>query len=377
MIYYYKCITFLLHPVIASAELADSRSLKECAEACGGVCRTYKTIHQHVPVGFSIMALHSIFIAGEYFFFTFVVKVSILFFFFFKKKLTNVSPGLTMLYCVWSAPREVFKISTSRDIEACSIVLYIIAERWVGARKYRDIFEAVKEAVLEAIERGANEPRCPIVTSLRPGAREALNTVVAGAGLVASQGEFSAMLDDMIGQSMPSLQTGSADHVVGDKDGEDNGDDEKSAHVPHSSIVGSVPDSHNSVLGGSTIQASIPGWNSPGQGPTACSGSYSDGQQQQRQRRYGTSSDTGSTGAYVVGSHGHGSSSDMGSNSVGAGITSSYAGGIRDGGVDFMFPLDNVALDALTMDFAVPGSMGLLMDGLGDGSQTGWDLRRP
>lgn len=65
MIYFYKCISFLLYPIILSPELVDSRYLKECAEACGGVCRTYKTIHQLVPVGFSIMALHSIFIAGK------------------------------------------------------------------------------------------------------------------------------------------------------------------------------------------------------------------------------------------------------------------------------------------------------------------------
>lgn len=57
---------FLLYPIILSHELVDSRYLKKCAEACGGVCRTYKKLHQVVPVGFSIMALHSVFLAGKH-----------------------------------------------------------------------------------------------------------------------------------------------------------------------------------------------------------------------------------------------------------------------------------------------------------------------
>ncbi len=64
--YYYKCMRFLLHPVILSGDLADSRFLKTCATACGGVCQTYKKLHQIVPVGFSVMALYSVFLAGEF-----------------------------------------------------------------------------------------------------------------------------------------------------------------------------------------------------------------------------------------------------------------------------------------------------------------------
>lgn len=66
MVYYYKCMRFLLHSVILSADLADARFLRKCAEACGGVCQTYKKLHQTVPVGFSVMALHSVFLAGRF-----------------------------------------------------------------------------------------------------------------------------------------------------------------------------------------------------------------------------------------------------------------------------------------------------------------------
>src|SRR5689334_23269960 len=102
MVYYYKCIRFLLYPIILSHEAADINWVKRCAQACAGVCQTYKKLHQAVPVGFTVMALHSIFIAG-----------------------------LSLLYCLWAAPNAVFSISTSNGLDACSIVLSVIAERWV------------------------------------------------------------------------------------------------------------------------------------------------------------------------------------------------------------------------------------------------------
>ncbi|KAK9417016.1 putative Transcription factor domain-containing protein [Seiridium unicorne] len=172
MVYYYKCLRFLLHPVVLSTELSDTKYLLKCAEACGGVCRTYKKLHQSVPVGFSVMALHSIFLAG-----------------------------LTLIYCAWAAPKEVFNIGTSNDMNACSIVLYIITERWPGARKYRDLYESIKQMVLESIEEGQYEPRRAI-TSLRPGLHAALRAIDHNDD---SQGEFSAsaMVTNMAGGSLP------------------------------------------------------------------------------------------------------------------------------------------------------------------------------
>ncbi|KFA46129.1 hypothetical protein S40293_03749 [Stachybotrys chartarum IBT 40293] len=165
MAYYYKCMRFLLYPVVLSSEIADVYFLKRCAEACAGVCRTYKKLHQSVPVGFSVMALHSIFIAG-----------------------------LTLLYCIWAAPAEVFNIATSNGLNACSIVMYVIADRWVGARKYRDVFDVIKQAVMESVETGADEPR-RVITDLRLQVLTALRS--AGSNERDCRGEFSAMVNGM------------------------------------------------------------------------------------------------------------------------------------------------------------------------------------
>lgn len=64
MVYYYKCLRFLLHPLLSVPE-TNINLIKKCAEACGGVCETYKKLHQNISVGFSLMALHSVFLAGR------------------------------------------------------------------------------------------------------------------------------------------------------------------------------------------------------------------------------------------------------------------------------------------------------------------------
>jgi hypothetical protein len=65
MIEYYQCKRLLLFPQLSQPEVRR-QYLKECAVACGGVCRTYKDLHQRESVGYSLMALQSVFMAGKY-----------------------------------------------------------------------------------------------------------------------------------------------------------------------------------------------------------------------------------------------------------------------------------------------------------------------
>jgi hypothetical protein len=173
MVYYYKCMRFLLHPHL-SVQPTNPQFLAKCVEACGGVCETYKRLHQKISVGFSLMALHSVFLAG-----------------------------LTLLYCTWLAPKEVFSIGTSNSMNACSIVLYIIAERWPSAKKYRDVFEEVKQTVMDAIQQSEFKPRRPI-KRLRPSLRTTLNTMEKGEE---GQTEIEAMVADMAGETLISLES--------------------------------------------------------------------------------------------------------------------------------------------------------------------------
>lgn len=165
MVYYYKCLRFLLHPLL-SAQETNLRFLKKCAGACGDVCQTYKKLHQSIPVGFSLMALHSVFLAG-----------------------------LTLVYCTWISPQEVFNIKTSNDMNACSIVLYIITERWPGAKKYRDTYEAIKQSLLESVEESKYEPR-RVIKRLYPDLLPNMSSHEEGSA------EVTRMVADMTGESL-------------------------------------------------------------------------------------------------------------------------------------------------------------------------------
>jgi hypothetical protein len=83
-------------------------------------------------------------------------------------------------------------------MNACSIVLYIITERWPGAKRYRDMYEAVKQSVLESIEESKYEPR-RAVKRLNPGLFGSIDRKEEGAV------EVSRMVADMAGESVPTL----------------------------------------------------------------------------------------------------------------------------------------------------------------------------
>lgn len=64
MILYNGCVQFILRPMILKSDAANTKYIKQCAEACGSICRTYKKQHQSAAVGFSMTALDSLFLAG-------------------------------------------------------------------------------------------------------------------------------------------------------------------------------------------------------------------------------------------------------------------------------------------------------------------------
>ena len=52
-----------------------------------------------------------------------------------------------MIYCTWLAPPSLF--NESNAINDCNIMLYVMTERWPAARKYRDVFERLKNGVAD------------------------------------------------------------------------------------------------------------------------------------------------------------------------------------------------------------------------------------
>jgi hypothetical protein len=102
------------------------------------------------------------------------------------------------VYCTWIAPQEMFSITNSNSMNACSIVLYIITERWPGAKKYRDMYETVKQSVLESIDESKYEPRRAI-KRLNPGIFSSMNRNEEG------REEVTRMVADMAGESTKTV----------------------------------------------------------------------------------------------------------------------------------------------------------------------------
>ncbi|RDW59795.1 hypothetical protein BP6252_12882 [Coleophoma cylindrospora] len=175
MVFYYKCLRLLLYPMISKPDV-NPRFLKACAEACGGVTQTYKTLHQSLPVGYSLMALQTVFMAG-----------------------------LTLIYCTWISPEQVFSSKTNNDIHACSIVLFVITERWPGAKKYRDIFEVVKLNVIDLIAEGQHQEPRRAIKKLKGTLGQSIQATEMGDD---SQ-VFSQIMMDMAGEPPPTVPFGS------------------------------------------------------------------------------------------------------------------------------------------------------------------------
>ena len=100
------------------------------------------------------------------------------------------------MYCTWISPEEIFSSATSNDINACSIVLFVITERWPGAKKYRDVFEAVKQCVVDPLANGKNKEPRQAVEFLKTIIPSSLTSVELGE----DRQEFSRIVTDMSGQ---------------------------------------------------------------------------------------------------------------------------------------------------------------------------------
>lgn len=59
--------------------------------------------------------------------------------------------GLTLVYCLWISPADIFDSTTSNGIHDCSIVLFVIADRVPAAKRYRNAFELIRQRVIDRI----------------------------------------------------------------------------------------------------------------------------------------------------------------------------------------------------------------------------------
>ncbi|KAK7180854.1 fungal specific transcription factor domain-containing protein [Paraphaeosphaeria sporulosa] len=117
---YHKAILSLYTNVLPTLSVDDHR-FSACAQSAARMCSTYKRLNQLKVLSFTIIALHSCFVAG-----------------------------LTLVYCLWRDKR-LFNFEILEATRSCSQCLTIFGERWPGAARYGEIFETLQGSVIRAI----------------------------------------------------------------------------------------------------------------------------------------------------------------------------------------------------------------------------------
>lgn len=126
---YHRCVQLLLQPQLYATVIND-RYFELCMNASRGVCEGYKRMYHGMPMAFSSLALQTVFIAG-----------------------------LTMVYGLWYKNSTVTVMHNFNALNDCSVLLYVMSERWAASTKYRDAYESIKRTVIDRISEGLSRPR--------------------------------------------------------------------------------------------------------------------------------------------------------------------------------------------------------------------------
>lgn len=117
---YHKTVLSLFTALLPNLATSDAK-FTTCARSASRVCTAYKRLNQQKTLSYTISALHSCFIAG-----------------------------LTLVYCIWR-DSTLFSYQALEAVRACSLCLTIFGEKWPGAVKYRDMFDALSASLFKAI----------------------------------------------------------------------------------------------------------------------------------------------------------------------------------------------------------------------------------
>jgi hypothetical protein len=117
---YHKTVLSLFTMLLPTLDPSDPRFITTARSACC-VCIAYKRLNQQKTLSYTMISLHSCFVAG-----------------------------LTLMYCLWRS-KSLFGYEALEATQACSQSLTIFGEKWSGAVKYRDIFDALSGSLFKTL----------------------------------------------------------------------------------------------------------------------------------------------------------------------------------------------------------------------------------
>jgi hypothetical protein len=100
---------------------------------------------------------------------------------------------------MWNDTASSNSFKSFGALSDCSIILYIMTERWPASRKYRDLFEAVKKSVLDAISEGRHIPRTA-VTSMKNDMQTSIHGLQVDPITESLPDDLEQMISDMTGE---------------------------------------------------------------------------------------------------------------------------------------------------------------------------------
>ncbi|KAH4059739.1 hypothetical protein HBI65_227790 [Parastagonospora nodorum] len=115
---YHKAVLFLYTVFLPTLDTSDPRFIT-CTRSAACACNAYKRLSQNGTLTYTMISLHSCFVAG-----------------------------LTLVYCIWR-DRSLFSYDALEATRACSQIMTIFGEKWPGAIKYRDIFDALSGSLFK------------------------------------------------------------------------------------------------------------------------------------------------------------------------------------------------------------------------------------
>ncbi|KAH9428753.1 hypothetical protein MCOR02_011299 [Pyricularia oryzae] len=119
---YHKSVLLLLTALLPTLDPHADARFRAVAHSAASVCAAYRRLERQRTLSYTMLALHSCFVAG-----------------------------LTLVYCVWRGGRRLLGYEALEATRACSQSLAIFGEKWPGAVKYRDVFDALSGSLLRVM----------------------------------------------------------------------------------------------------------------------------------------------------------------------------------------------------------------------------------
>ncbi|RAL12639.1 uncharacterized protein BO97DRAFT_414005 [Aspergillus homomorphus CBS 101889] len=138
--HWHNCVRMLLQRFL-SVVPSENSLIRKCLYASGQMCQCFKTLRQRASSGYSFLLVNSLFMAGLTMWYVSLTQV--------------IGMADITSLCLFRAP-QLWSIAVSDDLRACSLSMFMMAERNTTLRKYRDGLETMMTRAIDFVNSSSN-----------------------------------------------------------------------------------------------------------------------------------------------------------------------------------------------------------------------------